>query len=102
MSLTKEKKGFFGRLSERIGDILMMRPEIDEDMMDEIEEILITSDIGMDTTIKIMNELRNYIKENMITLPEDIKNGLKEIITGINTLKMHEIEGCRIVSNQLN
>ena len=54
MSLTKEKKGFFGRLSERIGDALMMRPSIDEDLMDELEEILITSDIGMDTTVKIM------------------------------------------------
>lgn len=80
MSLTKEKKGFFGRLSERIGDALFMRQKIDEDMMDEIEEILITSDIGMDTTEKIMNELREYIKDNMITLPKNIKKGLTDII----------------------
>lgn len=80
MSLTKERKGFFGRLSERIGDALFMRQKIDEDMMDEIEEILITSDIGMDTTEKIMNELREYIKENMITLPKNIKKGLTDII----------------------
>ncbi len=77
MSLTKERKGFFGRLSERIGDALFMRQKIDEDMMDEI---LITSDIGMDTTEKIMNELREYIKENMITLPKNIKKGLTDII----------------------
>ncbi|TDP52403.1 signal recognition particle-docking protein FtsY [Aminicella lysinilytica] len=80
MSLTKERKGFFGRLSERIGDALFMRQKIDEDMMDEIEEILITSDIGMDTTEKIMNELREYIKDNMITLPKNIKKGLTDII----------------------
>ncbi|NLD11631.1 MAG: signal recognition particle-docking protein FtsY [Clostridiales bacterium] len=80
MSLTKEKKGFFGRLSERIGDALFMRQKIDEDMMDEIEEILITSDIGMDTTEKIMNALREYIKDNMITLPKNIKKGLTDII----------------------
>ena len=52
MSLFKEKKSFFGRLSEKIGDVLMARAEVDEDLMDELEEILITSDIGMDTTIQ--------------------------------------------------
>jgi fused signal recognition particle receptor len=43
-----------------------MHVEVDEDMMDEIEEILITSDIGMETTMNIMEELRTYIKENAI------------------------------------
>ena len=42
-----KKKGFFGRLSERIGDVILSRPAIDEDLLDELEEILITSDIGM-------------------------------------------------------
>ena len=52
MSLLKEKKSFFGRLSERITDTIMLRGQVDEDMMDELEEVLITSDIGMDTTLK--------------------------------------------------
>ncbi len=83
MSLTKEKKGFFGRLSERIGDALMMRPSIDEDLMDELEEILITSDIGMDTTVKIMDKLRTTIKDRMIGSPEGVKEALAEIIAEI-------------------
>jgi signal recognition particle-docking protein FtsY len=83
MSITKEKKGFFGRLSERIGDVLMMRPQIDEDLMDDIEEILITSDIGMETTEKIMDQLRTYIKDNMVTMPENVKKGLANIIAEI-------------------
>ena len=40
MSLFKEKKSFFGRLSEKISDVIMMRAEVDEDLMDELEEIL--------------------------------------------------------------
>ena len=80
MALLNEKKGFFGRLSERIGDAIMGRPEIDEDLMDEIEEILITSDIGMDTTMKIMENLRRYIKENYIREPEKVKEGLAKVI----------------------
>ena len=53
MSLFGEKKSFFGRLSEKISDVIMMRAEVDEDLMDELEEVLITSDIGMDTTVSI-------------------------------------------------
>ena len=78
---SEKKKGFFGRLSERIGDVIMGRPEIDEDLMDELEEILITSDIGMDTTMKIMENLRRYIKENYISDPEKVKEGLAKVIS---------------------
>jgi fused signal recognition particle receptor len=81
MALFEEKKkGFFGKLSQRIGDAIMRRPEIDEEFMDELEEILITSDIGMDTTMKIMEELRAYIKENKLGEPEEIKDALAQVI----------------------
>ena len=51
--------------------------------MDELEEILITSDIGMDTTVKIMDELRTYIKDYGITSSDRIKSALTEIIAGL-------------------
>ncbi len=83
MSLFKEKKSFFGRLSEKISDVIMMRAEVDEDLMDELEEILITSDIGMDTTMHIMEELRTKIKNENITSPDGVKEALKAIMTGL-------------------
>ena len=83
MSLFKEKKSFFGRLSEKISDVIMMRAEVDEDLMDELEEILITSDIGMDTTMHIMEQLRTKIKNDNITAPDRVKDALKEIMTGL-------------------
>jgi len=83
MSLFKEKKSFFGRLSEKISDVIMMRAEVDEDLMDELEEILITSDIGMDTTMHIMEELRAKIKNENITSPDGVKTALKAIMTGL-------------------
>lgn len=79
----EKKKGFFGRLSERIGDVIMARPSIDEDMLDELEEILITSDIGMDTTVNIMERLRDKIKAERISEPEAVKGALAEVIAGI-------------------
>ncbi len=81
MSLFKEKKSFFGRLSERISDVIMARAEVDEELMDELEEILITSDIGMETTMNIMEELRDTVKNKYITQPEGVKTALKGIMT---------------------
>lgn len=83
MSLFQEKKSFFGRLSEKISDVIMARAEVDEDLMDELEEVLITSDIGMDTTMRIMEELRSKIKNDNITNPERVKNALKEIMVAL-------------------
>ena len=80
MSLFGEKKSFFGRLSEKISDVIMMRAEVDEDLMDELEEILITSDIGMDTTMHIMEMLRTSIKNENITQPEKVRTALKSIL----------------------
>ncbi|MDD6190858.1 MAG: signal recognition particle-docking protein FtsY [Firmicutes bacterium] len=76
----EKKKGFFGRLSQRVSDALMMRPTIDEDFFDDLEEILITSDIGMDTTLKIVETLRAEVKSNNMTKPSVIKIRLGKII----------------------
>lgn len=75
-----KKKGFFGRLSERIGDAILARPTIDEDFLDDLEEILITSDIGMETTMKVIDKLREDIKSNYLKKPELIKDRLKQIL----------------------
>lgn len=83
MSLFSEKKSFFGRLSEKISDVVMLRSAVDEDLMDELEEVLITSDIGMDTTMHIMEELRSTIKNKNITSPEGVTDALKEIMIKI-------------------
>lgn len=80
MSILKQEKGFFGRLSEKITDVLLAHPEVDEELMDELEEILIISDIGMETTMKIMDMLRDKINEDFITNPEKIKGALAGII----------------------
>ena len=74
------KKSFFGRLQEKIEDVIFMRPEIDENMLDELEEVLITSDIGMETTMKITGRLREDIKKMNIRDPEGVKAQIKNIV----------------------
>ena len=76
-----KKKGFFGRLSERIGDVILARPTIDEDLLDDLEEVLITSDI--ETTMHIIEQLRSDIKSERIREPEQVKEQIKAIIAGL-------------------
>ena len=75
--------GFFGRRSERIGDVILARPTIDEDLLDDLEEVLITSDIGMETTMHIIEQLRSDIKSERIREPEQVKEQIKAIIAGL-------------------
>lgn len=83
MELGKKKKGFFGRLSEKIGDVILARPSIDEELLEDLEEVLITSDIGMETTMHIIEQLRSDIKSNYLREPEQVKDQLKTIITNL-------------------
>ena len=83
MSLTEKKMGFFCRLSQKISDVILARTKIDDNMIDDLEEVLITSDIGMDTTVKIMDELRDIVNRKEITEPSYVKRELKRIVTEI-------------------
>lgn len=75
-----KKKSFFGNLAQSIGDVFLMRPVPDEETIDELEEILITADIGMDTTIKITDELRDAIRHERLRDNDAVKSCIKEIV----------------------
>ena len=75
-----KKKSFFGNLAQNIGDVILMRPKPDEEMIDELEEVLISSDIGMDTTLKITDSLRESIRHDRLRDADDVKNQIKSIV----------------------
>lgn len=77
--LTKTRDG----LTDKINEVLKLAITIDEDLYEELEEILITSDIGMDTTIDIIERLRNKIRKEKINDPQEVKPALKEVIRDI-------------------
>jgi fused signal recognition particle receptor len=74
---------FFGRLQEKIEDVIFMRPTVDEDTLDALEEALITSDIGMETTMHIIEELRSAVKKERLTRPEQVKEQIVKIVEGL-------------------
>ncbi|MDR1779008.1 MAG: signal recognition particle-docking protein FtsY [Clostridiales Family XIII bacterium] len=74
------KKGFFGRLQERITDAILLRPQVDESTLEELEEILITSDIGMDTSLHIVEKLREAVRTERIKDPGAVQTRIQEIV----------------------
>ncbi len=65
-------------LDEKINNVFSNFRKVDEEFLDELEEVLIMSDIGMDTSIKIISSLRERIKKEKIQDEEDVKQALRE------------------------
>lgn len=74
--LTKTRDSF----TDKINSVLNLAVTIDEDLYEELEEILITSDIGMETTLKIIDRLKAKIREEKIKDPSEVKPCLKRVI----------------------
>ena len=96
--------GFFDKLKqglgktktsfdEKINNVFSAFRKVDEDFLEELEEVLIMSDIGMDTSVKIVNELRKTIKKENLKDEEDVKNALRKEMQNVldevdNSLKL--------------
>ncbi|GAA0857423.1 MULTISPECIES: signal recognition particle-docking protein FtsY [Clostridium] len=74
--LTKTRDG----LQDKINEALNLAVSIDDDLYEELEEILIISDIGMDTTVEIIDRLKKKIRKEKINDPQMVKPALKEVI----------------------
>ncbi|MGR7839577.1 signal recognition particle-docking protein FtsY [Finegoldia sp. P3-F-LR] len=87
----ENKEGFFEKLknsllktrdniSNKIDQVLANYRTVDEELFEEIEETLISADIGVETTLKIVAQLRDKVKLNNIQDPSEIKNVLADIL----------------------
>lgn len=70
-------------INEKINNVFSTFRKVDEDLLEELEEALIMSDVGMETSEKIISELRDKIKKEKIEDAEDVKKALKNIIKEI-------------------
>ena len=87
--ITEKKEGFFTRLktglsktrkgmTEKIDMVLSSYRKIDEELFEDLEEVLIMADIGMETTMKIIGVVKQTVREKNITEVSDIKGLIKE------------------------
>lgn len=75
--LKKTKDSMMGKLEALINSFT----KIDEDFFEELEELLITCDIGVETSLEICGELRKKVKEKGLTETAQLMDELKDIIT---------------------
>jgi fused signal recognition particle receptor len=78
---SKLKDGLFKtrkNITDKINDVLLSFKSVDEDLFEELEEILITSDVGVETTMRILDNLRLKVKQQNVKDPMQIKGLLKQ------------------------
>ncbi len=76
--LTKTKNAVFGQ----IHNLLKHFVRVDEEMMEELEELLISADVGVNVALEVVEELREAIKEEGLKTPEAVEEKFRAILLG--------------------
>ncbi len=77
--LSKTKESVFGKISRAI----VGKSKVDDEVLDELEEILITSDVGVDTTLKIIDRIEKRVSKDKYINSKELNIILKEEIEGL-------------------
>ena len=77
--LEKTKTSFFSKLSK----VVAGKSKVDDDVLDNLEEILVASDVGVDTTLKIINRIEERVAREKYVGTEELNNILKQEIAGL-------------------
>lgn len=83
--LEKSKTTFFSKLTKAVAG----KTKVDADVLDNLEEILISSDVGVNTTLKIIERIENYVSENKYLgtdeLNEILRNEIASLLSETNS-----------------
>lgn len=77
--LTKTKNAVFSRVDSVVKSFV----KVDEDLLEELEEALICSDMGAECAEKVIDELRDAVRDGRLKEPDDVKAALKKILRGM-------------------
>ena len=77
--LEKSKESFFGKLTKAVAG----KSKVDDDVLDNLEEVLIASDVGVDTTLKIINRIEVRVAKDKYIGTEALHTILREEIAGL-------------------
>jgi len=77
--LEKSKTTFFSKLTKAVAG----KTKVDADVLDNLEEILISSDVGVNTTLKIIERIENYVAENKYLGTEELNEILRNEIASL-------------------
>ncbi len=84
--LSKTKQSVFQKLSRAV----VGKSKVDDDVLDQLEEVLITSDVGVNTTLKIIERIEERVSKDKYTSTTELNQILREEITGLLTETEHK------------
>lgn len=91
-SLEKTKEGLFGKISRAIAG----KSEVDEEVLDELESILISSDVGLETTVKIIGRIQERVKRDKYVNTDELnfilKNEIVNLLSENNTAEAEDFD----------
>ena len=77
--LEKTKQSFFSKITRAI----LGKSKVDDEVLDNLEEVLISSDVGVATTLKIIERIQKRVDRDKVLNTEELNTVLKEEITGL-------------------
>ncbi|MEM0931791.1 MAG: signal recognition particle-docking protein FtsY [Bacteroidota bacterium] len=77
--LEKSKTSFFGKLSKAVAG----KSKVDDEVLDNLEEVLVTSDVGVDTTLKIIERIEQRVAKEKYMGTDELQTILREEIAGL-------------------
>lgn len=77
--LEKTKEGFFSKITKAV----VGKSTIDDEVLDDLEEVLVTSDVGVSTTLKIIERIENRVARDKYVNPSELNSLLKEEIQAL-------------------
>lgn len=91
-SLSKTKESFFTKITKAVAG----KDKVDEEVLDEVESILISSDVGLDTTVKIIERLEARVARdkylNSSELDEILKQEIMQLLADNNTVELEDFD----------
>ncbi len=77
--LEKTKQSFFNKITRAI----LGKSKVDDEVLDNLEEVLISSDVGVATTLKIIDRIQKRVDRDKVLNTDELNTVLKEEITGL-------------------
>ncbi|MGB5405031.1 MAG: signal recognition particle receptor subunit alpha, partial [Robiginitalea sp.] len=77
--LEKTKTSFFNKLSKAV----VGKSRVDDEVLDELEEILVTSDVGVETTLKVIGRIEERVSKDKYVGTDELDRILREEIAGL-------------------
>ena len=87
--LSKTKEGVFSKLAR----VVAGKSKVDDDILDDLEEVLITSDVGVETTLRIIERIEKRVERDKYISTGELKGMLREEIAALLTENDNETEG---------